>query len=486
MNTFTKTLGWTLLFILLFGNGKSQVKLPAFFSNNMVLQKGIQIPVWGWSSPGEKVTITLDKNTATTRSGKDGKWKVSLPAMNYGGPFKMSVKGKNTQTIENIMIGEIWLCSGQSNMGFRVVEGKNAKEEITAANYPLIRLFTVKRKMAKEPLTEIEGGEWLECSPATVGNFSAVGYFFGRNLFEHLKVPVGLINSSWGGTNVETWTSPDMAAKDPDMSTKLDKLKSVDLSSAVNPNGTKIGPNNYPTLLYNGMINPLVPYGIKGVIWYQGESNASNAQQYKKRFPNMIIDWRTHWNQGNFTFLFVQLANYMNPVTEPAEASWAELREAQTQTLALENTGMATIIDVGDSANIHPTDKQTVGYRLSLAARKVAYGEDLVYSGPTYHDMRIDGNRINITFDQVGSGLMVKDKYGYLKGFTVAGEDHKFKWAMGIITGKNTIMVICQEIENPVAVRYAWADNPDDVNLFNLEGLPAVPFRTDKWAGITK
>ena len=485
-NNFTKTLVLILLVLFTIGNGKSQVKLPAFFASNMVLQKGIKIPVWGWASPGEKITVTLDKNSATVRTGKDGKWNITLPEMNYGGPFKMTVKGKNLQTIENIMIGEVWICSGQSNMGFRVVEGKNAKEEITNANYPSVRFFTVKRKMAKEPLTEIEGGEWSECSPATVGNFSAVGYFFGRNLYEHMKVPIGLINSSWGGTNVETWTSPDMAAKDPEMAAKIDKLKSVDLNTAVNPNGTKIGPNNYPTLLYNGMINPLVPFGIKGVIWYQGESNASNAQQYKQRFPNMIKDWRTHWNQGNFSFLFVQLANFMNPVEEPADANWAELREAQTQTLALEKTGMATIIDVGDSANIHPIDKQTVGYRLSLAARKVAYGEDLVYSGPAYRDMRIDGNRIYITFDQVGAGLKAEDKYGYLKGFTVAGEDHKFKWAMGIITGKNTVMLYCPTIENPVAVRYAWADNPDDANLYNKEGLPSIPFRTDNWKGITR
>jgi len=485
-NNFMKLFALLFLLFVLGENAMAQVKLPPFFSSNMVLQKGIKIPVWGWASPGEKVAVTLEKNIATTRAGKDGKWKVTLPEMNYGGPYKMTVKGKNLSTLENIMIGEVWVCSGQSNMGFRVVETKNAKAEISNANYPAIRLFTVKRKMAKEPQTNIEDGVWSECSPTSVGNFSAVGYFFGRNLYEHLKVPIGLINSSWGGTNVETWTSPDMAVKDAEMASLLDKLKGVDLNSAVTPAGTKIGPNNYPTLLYNGMINPLVPFAIKGVIWYQGESNAGNAQQYKQRFPNMIKDWRTHWNEGNFTFLYVQLANYMNPVNEPADATWAELREAQTQTLSLENTGMATIIDVGDSANIHPTDKQTVGYRLSLSARKVAYGEDLVYSGPTYRDMRIDGNRIYITFDNVGSGLKAKDKYGYLKGFAVAGDDHKFKWGMGIVTDKNTVMVICQGIEKPVAVRYGWADNPEDVNLYNIEGLPAIPFRTDNWKGITK
>lgn len=470
------------LFFLLFLSfaGMSQVVLPPFFNCNMVLQQGIEIPVWGWASPGEKVTVTFEKNTVSIRTGKNGKWRVNLPKMDYGGPYKMTVKGKNFRTIENIMIGEVWVCSGQSNMEFKVKSAKNAEAEIASANYPDIRSFTVAKRVSKEPQEKLEEGEWWICSPGTVSDFSAVGYFFGRNLYEHLKVPIGLIHTSWGGTVAETWTSPETIAKDPDFSEMLTKLKSVDM------NADKVGPNAYPTLLYNGMLNPIIPYGIRGAIWYQGESNASRAQQYKRVFPNMIKDWRIKWNQGNFPFLFVQLANFKKPVAEPSESEWAELREAQTQTLQLENTGMANIIDVGDADNIHPTDKQTVGYRLSLAARKVAYGETLVYTGPTYKEMKIDKNKIYITFDQVGKGLKVIDKYGYINGFTIATKDGDFKWAKATAVNENTVMVTSDAIENPAAVRYGWADNPDDLNLYNVEGLPANPFRTDSRPGKTK
>lgn len=471
----------TLLFLLLWSfTGITQVVLPPFFNSNMVLQQGIEIPVWGWASPGEKVTVTLDKNIAKTRTGKNGKWRVNLPKMNYGGPFKMTVSGKDFRIIENIMIGEVWICSGQSNMEFHVSGTKNAAAEIAAANYPDIRFFTVKKRVSKEPQENLEGGEWGACTPQSVAAFSAVGYFFGRNLYEHLKVPVGLIHTSWGGTVAETWTSAQTIEKDPDLSELLGKLKNADM------NATKVGPNNFPTLLYNGMLNPVIPYGIKGAIWYQGESNASRAQQYKRIFPNMIKDWRTKWNQGNFPFLFVQLANFKKPITEPAESEWAELREAQTQTLQLENTGMANIIDAGDAENIHPNDKQTVGYRLSLAARKVAYGENLVYTGPTYREMKTEKNKIYITFDHTGKGFKVNDHYGYINGFTIAAKDGDFKWAKATIVNENTIMVTNEAIENPAAVRYGWADNPDDLNLYNAEGLPANPFRTDTRPGKTK
>jgi sialate O-acetylesterase len=477
-----KTLKTSSLFFLLLWSisGMSQVTLPPFFNCNMVLQKGIEIPVWGWASKGEKVTVTLEKNSVSVRTGKNGKWRVNLPKMDYGGPYKMTVKGKNFRTIENIMIGEVWVCSGQSNMAFKVSTTKNATTEIAAANYPDIRFFEVKRRVSKEPKDNLEDGEWWACTPQSVSDFSAVGYFFGRNLYEHLKVPIGLIHTSWGGTNAETWTSAETISKDPDFSEMLEKLKNVDM------NATKVNPNNYPTLLYNGMINPLIPYGIRGVIWYQGESNASRAQQYKRVFPNMIKDWRTKWNQGNFPFLFVQLANFKKPVAEPAESDWAELREAQTQTLQLENTGMATIIDAGDADNIHPTDKQVVGYRLSLAARKVAYGETLVYTGPTFKEMKIDKNNIYIRFDHTGTGLKVTDKYGYINGFTIATRDGNFKWAKATIINENTVLVTSKAVENPSAVRYGWADNPDDLNLYNTDGLPANPFRTDTRPGKTK
>ena len=471
-----------LLFLLLMLSiaGIAQVTLPPFFNCNMVLQQGITIPVWGWASPGEKITVTLDKNVATTRTGKDGKWRVNLPKMNYGGPFKMTIKGKDLHTFGNILIGEVWVCSGQSNMEFKVASAKNAAAEIAAANYPNIRSFTVKKRVSKEPQENLEEGEWWECSPQTVSDFTAVGYFFARNLYEKLKIPIGLIHTSWGGTVAETWMSPQAIAADPDFSGMLEKLKTVDMNS------TKVGPNSYPTLLYNGMLNPVIPYGIRGAIWYQGESNASRAQQYKRVFPDMIKDWRTKWGEGNFPFLFVQLANFKKPVAEPAESEWAELREAQTQTLQLENTGMATIIDVGDAIDIHPTDKQTVGYRLSLAARNVAYGENLVCTGPTYKSMKKEGKSILITFDHAGKGLQAHGKYGYVNGFTVASKDGAFKWAKATITESNTVLVSSDEVENPEVVRYGWADNPDDLNLYNSEELPANPFRTDTRPGVTK
>ncbi len=471
----------TLLFLLLFSMaGMADVTLPLFFNSNMVLQQGITIPVWGWAKPGEKVTVTLDKNVVSTRTSKTGKWRVNLPKMNYGGPYVLTVKGKNLITIDNVMIGEVWVCSGQSNMEFKVSTTKNAEAEIAAANYPNIRLFTVKRRISQLPQDKLEEGSWSLCSPQTVPTFSAVGYFFGRNLYEKLKVPIGLIHTSWGGTVAETWTSAETISTDPDFSELLQKLKTVDMAT------TKVAPNNYPTLLYNGMIQPLVPFAIKGVIWYQGESNASRAQQYKRVFPNLIKDWRTKWNQGNFPFLFVQLANYKKPIAVPSDSEWAELREAQTQTLQLKNTGMATIIDVGMADNIHPTDKQTVGYRLSLAGLKVAYGQSLVYTGPTYKEMKIDGNKIYIAFENVGKGLKVNNLYGYINGFSIAAENGSFKWAKASVVNENTIVVSSESVDKPVAVRYGWADNPDDLNLYNMEDLSANPFRTDKRPGITK
>ena len=470
-----------LSFLLLSLSGKSQVKLPPIFSNNMVLQKGLKIPVWGWAAPGEKITVTIDKFTMTTRAGKDGKWKLSLNEMTYGGPYKMVIKGKNIQVLENVMIGEVWLCSGQSNMGFPVKGAKNAKDEIAAANYPNIRHFAVRGKMAKVPQENLSAGNWEICSPETVGGFSAVGFFFARNLYNHLNIPIGIIKSSYAGTNIETWLSTQIVVKDPDLSPLLEKLDTANL------NAPKLTPSDYPTLLFNGMINPLIPYAIKGVIWYQGESNAFNAQQYRRFLPNMIKDWRSHWNQGDFPFLTVQLPNYKGPGAQPSGSLWAELREAQAESLQLPNTGLTTTIDVGESDDIHPKDKQTVGYRLFLSARKVAYGEDIVYSGPSYSDMKIEGNKIYIRFNHVGSkGLDVKDKYGYIKEFSIAGEDQRFYWAKASLIDANTVIVSSPEVNNPVAVRYGWAENPYELNLYNMEGLPAVPFRTDKWKGRSK
>ena len=640
-----------LLALLLFSKmADSQVVLPPFFNCNMVLQQGIPIPVWGWASPGEKVSVTFNNKTVTTKTGKDGKWRVSLQAMNYGGPYNMVVKGKNLRTIENILIGEVWVCSGQSNMKFNLSSALNAQAEIAASDYPEIRLFTVKKRIAQNPEENLEEGEWWQCSPVSTPRFSAVAYFFGRDLYLKLKVPIGLIHTSWGGTVAETWISPETISGDPDFAPVLENLKKVDLneysksmekelrnrfseystsdqgtndnqpiwatpdmddhswktmplpgfiennglqgvdgiiwfrknisvdaalagkratielskindSDATYVNGVKVGstelkaearrsytipagilkagtnnitvrvediggnggiygnandmsihteagsislagdwkykigvlkinstlgPNSFPTLLYNGMINPLVPYGIKGAIWYQGESNAGRAFQYRHIFPDLIKDWRKQWNQGDFPFLFVQLANFMPADSLPSESTWAELREAQSMTLSLPKTGMASAIDIGDALDIHPKDKQTVGKRLALSALKIAYNQNVENLGPVYQDIKITGNKVEITFSHVAAGLMAKDRYGYVKGFTVAGAKHKFVWAKATITGVNTVLVSSPEVSVPVAVRYGWANNPDDVNLYNSDGLPADPFRTDKWKGITE
>lgn len=482
---------WNLLFLLLFINlvAGAQVTLPPFFNCNMVLQQGMPIPVWGWASPGEKVSVTFNNKTVTTKTGKDGKWKVTLHAMNYGGPHNMVIKGKNLRTIENILIGEVWVCSGQSNMAFNLSSALNAEAEINTSNYPEIRLFTVNKRISQTPQENLEDGAWWECSPISSPQFSAVAYFFGRELYHKLKVPIGLINTSWGGTVAETWTSPETIAKNPDFAPMLEKLKKLDLqeySKSLEPSGAKLGPNSFPTLLYNGMINPLIPYGIKGAIWYQGEGNAKRAYQYRRVFSDMIKDWRNQWDQGDFPFLFVQLANYKKPDSLPSESAWAELREAQSMALELPKTGMASAIDVGDASNIHPKDKLTVGKRLALAALYTAYRQKIEYSGPVFNKMKINGNRIEITFSHVGTGLKVKDKYNYIKGFALSGNDHKFYWAKARITGVNTIIVSTPEVSEPVAVRYGWANNPDDLNLYNSEGLPADPFRTDRWKGITE
>jgi len=635
-----------LLLATLAITSQAVVKPARIFSSNMVLQKGIENAIWGWADKNESVTISLNGKTVKTKAAKDGKWLAKLPKMEYGGPYALIIRGKNNIEITNVMIGEVWVCSGQSNMEFQVRQGKNPVEEINNATYPNIRLFTVQKKVAKSPLTDLEKGEWNICSPENIGNFSAVGYFFGRKIHQELNVAIGLINASWGGTVAETWTSSETIKTDPDFKSRWDELQKFDFEkheatvkdqvtklleefpkkdnglslnyhkaefndsdwkkiqspgywetqgylgldgiawyrksfiltreqaakeallslakiddmdvcwvngtevgrSASVTDGRKykiptgllkeginvialkitdtggnggifgnaddlcirigdskttlagewkikfteitafnptIGPNDYPTLLFNGMIHPLLPYGIRGAIWYQGEANVPRARQYQRVFPNMITDWRTHWKLGNFPFYWVQLANYMNPVDQPAESSWAELREAQTMTLKLPNTGMATIIDIGEGNNIHPKNKQDVGKRLALNALRLTYAKDLVYTGPTYQKMKVTGKEVVITFSNTGSGLKTNNQYGYINGFAVAAADKKFHWAKANLLNNNSVVIYSDEVQSPEAVRYGWADNPDDLNLSNSEELPAIPFRTDTWPGIT-
>ena len=490
----------------------ADVRLPAVIGDNMVLQQGKKVPIWGWAEPGEEVMVSVNWHSMewAVTADKDGKWKFAMNSPKAGGPYKMSIRGKNTIMIKNIMVGEVWICSGQSNMQWAVKQSANAEQEIAKADYPNIRLFTVKREVAEQPKSDC-AGSWTSCNPETIPDFSAVAYYFGRELHKELDVPIGLIHTSWGGTPAEAWTRRGILEKDADFAPILTRYddaiakypqakKEYELKVAVweeavekakvegkkpppRP-GAPFGPGNphSPAGLYNAMIAPLIPYGIQGAIWYQGESNADRAYQYRKLFPAMIQNWRDDWGQGNFPFLFVQLANFMAINPEPVDSAWAELREAQLMTLALADTGMAVIIDIGEADNIHPQNKQDVGRRLALWALAKSYGKGLVCSGPIYKSMKVEGDKIILQFDHVGGGLVAGGDES-LKGFAVAGADRKFVWADSRIDG-DTVVVGSDQVSEPVAVRYAWADNPV-CNLYNKEGLPASPFRTDGWPGIT-
>ncbi len=630
----------------------ADVTLPKIIGSGMVLQRDREISVRGWAGKGEKITVTFNGTTAKTKAGKTGKWTAKLPSMPAGGPYEMTIEGKNTITLSNILLGDVWVCSGQSNMQWTVSNSKNPGEEISNADYPNIRLFSVPRVTSTKPLSDIQSGEWTECSPQSIPDFSAVGYFFGRCLHKHLDVPIGLIHTSWGGTMIETWISgPSIRTitefeavvdklqkideKDylKEITAKYDKMledfgdtqgglvdgkalwaaaaldesvwkemelptlwenrglkeldgvvwfrKTIDLPESIVDsdvtlhlgkiddsditwiNGTKVGetidkynqlrhyeiapgvlkpgknvitvrvtdtggggglygdaadmvleytdkkislagvwkyrispvdlkvnksgfgPNDNPTLLYNAMVHPLLPCVVKGVIWYQGEANTGRAYKYRTLMPLLIEDWRRAFENPDMPFFMVQLANFMAAKPEPSASNWAELREAQLMTALNDpNAGLAVTIDIGEADDIHPRNKQDVGKRLALAARKIAYGENIIHSGPTYKAMEIDENKVVLTFENTGSGLTAKDKYGYLKGFAIAGEDSNFVWAGAKIKG-DKVVVYNESIQNPVAVRYAWADNPDDANLYNAEGLPASPFRTDDWPGLT-
>ena len=623
----------------------AQFSLSRLVSDNMVLQRNQENPVWGWAPPGGGVELSMLGKTYNAVADLDGKWRITLSPMDAGGPYEMTVKsGAEQLLVKNILIGEVWVCSGQSNMEWTLFNTDDAAAEIGAAKDDLIRHFKVPREGSFALEDKLPGGEWVVNDPKTAGQFTAVGYYFAKELRKKLNVPVGLINTSWGGSSIEAWTAADvqmegnsrealallqqnrekermmnrkkleavtgpLPLKDAGMDGNnpvwagfmLDDrewdamelpqlweeaqlphldgivwfrktitlseemanagielgLAKIDDSDQVWVNGKKVGgmeqaynelrkyrvdpqilkagenliavrvedtgggggiygdaANLYvssgsekltlagdwkykvgeyreavagshqtPTMLYNYMIHPMLGYGIKGAIWYQGESNAggTRAFTYREQFPAMIADWRQKWGQGDFPFLFVQLANFMPALAEPADSDWAMLRESQSQTLASSpNTGQAVIIDIGEADDIHPRNKKDVGYRLALGARKVAYGEDLVYSGPVYRSHEINADKVVLQFDHQGSGLMARDKYGYLKGFAIAGADQKFYWAKATISG-DKVVVWSEKVPQPVAVRYGWANNPDDANLYNQEGLPASPFRTDDW-----
>ena len=627
----------------------ANVRLPKIFNDNMVLQRDHSIPVWGWADSKEKITVRFNQQTRVVTADKSGKWKIEFSAESAGGPFQLIITAKNSITLSNILVGDVWVCSGQSNMEFQLKNSSGADNEIITANYPQIRQFEVPRVVSTQPKDDLSEGDWKICDPSTAGNFTAVGYYFAKLLHADLKIPIGLINTSWGGTHSETWTSRNafensdeykemiaaMRFLDIDSLTKekivttskrLEKLQPSFSPSAATINswktisfddshwpkmkvpglweqqvlgdidgvvwfrkiiqvtaadagkaavielgmiddadicyvngvnvgstssynalrkyniptgilkegnnviavrvmdsgggggiygaaadiklhigstklllsgewsfqieaikiGSSVGPNSYPTLLFNAMVHPLIPFAIKGAIWYQGESNASRAWQYRKAFPLMISDWRKSWDQGDFPFYFVQLATFnANNGDSRKGSTWAELREAQTLTLSLPNTGMAVTTDIGNSKDIHPTNKQDVGKRLAAVALHQTYGKNNIYSGPTYQSFKLEGDKISVSFSNIGTGLTTNNKYGYLQGFEIAGADHQFHYARAYIDG-DKVVVYHEGTTSPIAVRFGWADDTVDNNLFNQEGFPAGPFRTDNWKGITE
>ena len=477
------------------------------FTDNAVLQQGMKVPVWGTAAAGEKVTVEFAGQKVST-TATNGSWMLFLePLTATAKPQTMVLSGSNTVTLTNLLIGEVWICSGQSNMerqlGLRNGQKPivNYEAEAASANYPNLRHFLVKQTTSTNPLSTVSGS-WLVCSPTSVTNFTAVGYFFGRDLMKAKGVPVGLIHTSWGGTPAEAWTSHDALASNPllspilqhfskDVATYADRLAKyqadepklkADYTNACAqalaeakptprppaPPRDPLKDSHSPSVLFNGMINPILPYAMKGVIWYQGESNGGRAKEYRDLFPSMIADWRSVWGEGNFPFLYVQVA--------PFKKMGPEIREAQFLTLGKSsNTAMTVITDHGDAEDIHPTQKEPVGQRLALAARALAYGEKIEYSGPLFSGYKIEGNKVLLSFDHSGKGLVSKD--GPLKGFVIAGVDKKFVPAQAEING-NTVSVTSPEVSAPAAVRFGWTNVPD-VNLFNAEGLPASPFRTD-------
>ncbi len=478
---------------------RADVKLHGLFTDNMVLQQGARLKIWGWADAGEEVTISLAGATAKARPAASGKWMATLPAQKAGGPLTIIVKGKNTLALTNVLVGEVWIASGQSNMEWPLRSAFEAEKAIAASANPMLRLYTVPKLKADQPVDNVNA-VWQECGPQTSPGFSAVGYYFGRDLQKALQVPVGIIHTSWGGSPAEVWMNEKVLAANPDYKRDiLDpypvQLKKVQAAIAqwekeraeAQKNGQPFNKRRpaagwKPTELYNGMIAPLIPFPIKGAIWYQGESNAGRAYRYRTLFADMIKNWRKDWGQGNFTFLLVQLAPFMAIKDQPGDSTWAELREAQLlSTQILPKVGMAVITDVGDEKDIHPKKKEPVGARLALAARGIAYREKIEYSGPVYKGMKVKDSKAILSFEHVGSGLEARD--GELKGFAVCGEDKKFVWAKAEIQG-DKVVVSSPEVPKPVAVRFGWADCPV-VNFWNKDGLPATPFRTDNFPMIT-
>jgi sialate O-acetylesterase len=497
---------------------KAELKLPAIIGDNMVLQQKQANPIWGWDTPGTEVTVKFAGQTKSAKAGADGKWTVKLDAVPANAkPATISIKGTTAKELKNVLVGEVWICSGQSNMQWSVSSCWDADLEIATAKYPNIRLISVPQVGTQEPQKDFKG-EWKECSPQTVGSFSAVGFFFGRVLHKTLDVPVGLINDAWGGSAAEAWVRRDVLEKDArfkdlmagwvqrekDLASGTAKANyekqqaawkaRADAAKAAkqpfmerapaNPQSALTG-NARPGNIYNGVLLPTIGYGIKGVIWYQGESNASRAFEYSYLFPLMIQHWRDEWKQGDFPFYWVQLADFMAEKPQPGDSAWAELRDSQTKTQnAIKNGGQAVIIDIGEGNDIHPKNKRDVAERLVRWALVKDYGMNLPYRSPEFKSVEIQGAKAVVTLDTFGSTLRTVD-VADVKGFAICGEDKKWEWATAKIVGNDKVEVSSPKVAKPVAVRYAWADNPV-CNLFSKDGLPVTPFRSDDFPMITK
>jgi sialate O-acetylesterase len=467
----------------------ADVRVPGLFTDNMVLQQGMAVPVWGWADEGEVVTVQFRNQTASVKA-RGGKWMLRLKALKPGGPDPLTIAGRNHLEIKNVLVGEVWVCSGQSNMEWPMSRSFEPQSDIAAAANGNLRLFTVPKLRALEPTNDVPA-VWRECGPETVPGFSAVAYYFGRALQRDRQVPVGLIHTSWGGSPAEVWMSEAVLKGDKEYKRDIfdaygesesNYLKAKE--QAARDGKPAPWPPWRPTELYNGMIAPLIPYAIKGAIWYQGESNAPRAFQYRRLFADMIRNWRRDWGQGDFAFLAVQLAPWdrnrkrtLEQITEtPVESDWAELREAQMIVArTLKNVGVAVITDVGDKDDIHPARKGPVGERLAAAARRVAYGDQIAWAGPAFKSVSFSKGSAIISFDHVGQGLEARG--GVLQGFSVAGADRKFYWATAEVQGAK-VAASSPNVPAPVAVRYGWADYPV-VNLWNQDGFPASPFRSD-------
>jgi len=511
---------------LILPGARADVRLAALLSDHAVLQRNAPLPVWGWAAPGEVVSVTLGTRRASAKAGADGKWTVRLaPQPATGRPVTLTATGKNTVTVQDLLLGDVWLCGGQSNMEWPLGYC-DAPEDIKGANYPLIRHFAVEYNFAIKPQSDVKG-RWQVCSPETAPGFTAAGFYFARKVHAETGVPIGLLRSCVGGTNIELWMSqqtlmntPSLAGYAKIMQDSLDRynreltetlprLEQWSRSARAAQKAKKPLPMPpdwplYPfseqrqqprcVTLHNGMIAPLVPYALKGAIWYQGESNAGSAAdgaQYIEKNRAMLADWRKWFGNPDLPFYFVQLADWQKPTDDPAGGDgWAFMRDAQRLALQIPNTGMASAVDIGDADDIHPKNKADVGERLALWALAKDYGKPVVYSGPLLRQAKAEGGRMRVSFDHVGAGLMVgrkagrapavEDPSGGLKRFAVAGADRVWHWADARIDG-HTVVVSSPRVPEPVAVRYAFSMNPAGANLYNRDGLPASPFRTDDW-----